>query len=107
MYLGRIVERAGAVSLFRDPLHPYTRGLLRSIPKIDARERERLKSIEGVVPLPLDLPPRCGFCDRCDSAIAGLCECRDVPMVEVHPGHAVRCFLFPQCVEALDRGPGR
>jgi peptide/nickel transport system ATP-binding protein len=101
MYLGRIVERAEAVPLYQDPLHPYTRGLLRSIPKIDARERERLKSIEGTVPLPLDLPPRCGFCDRCELSIPGLCDCRDVPMVEVKPGHAVRCFLFPQCVEAL------
>jgi peptide/nickel transport system ATP-binding protein len=101
MYLGRIVERAEAVPLFQDPLHPYTRGLLRSIPKIDAKERERLQSIEGAVPMPLDLPPRCGFCDRCESAIPGLCNARDVPMVEVKPGHAVRCFLFPQCVEAL------
>jgi peptide/nickel transport system ATP-binding protein len=106
MYLGRIVERAEAVPLYQDPLHPYTRGLLRSIPKIDARERERLKSIEGTVPLPLDLPPRCGFCDRCDSTIPGLCDRRDVPMVEVKPGHAVRCFLFPQCVEALAEARG-
>jgi len=102
MYLGRIVERAAAVPLFEEPLHPYTRGLLRSIPKIDARERERLASIEGTVPLPLDLPPRCGFCDRCESAIAGLCDSRDVPIVEVKPAHAVRCFLYPQCVAALD-----
>jgi len=101
MYLGRIVECAEAVPLFADPMHPYTQGLLRSIPKIDAKERERLASIEGTVPLPLDLPPRCGFCDRCDSAIKGLCDSRNVPIVEVKPGHAVRCFLFPQCVEAL------
>jgi peptide/nickel transport system ATP-binding protein len=101
MYLGKIVERAEAVPLFQDPLHPYTRGLLRSIPKIDAKERERLASIEGTVPLPLDLPPRCGFCDRCGSAIPGLCDSRDVPIVEVKPGHAVRCFLYPECVEAL------
>jgi len=106
MYLGRIVERAAAVPLFADPRHPYTQGLLRSIPKIDARERERLASIEGVVPTPLDLPPRCGFCDRCDRAIPGLCDRRDVPMAEVAPGHAVRCFLFPQCVEALGAGAG-
>jgi peptide/nickel transport system ATP-binding protein len=107
MYLGRIVERAEAVPLFQDPLHPYTRGLLRSIPKIDAREKERLQSIEGVVPIPLDLPPRCGFCDRCDSAIPGLCDSHDVPMVEVKPGHAVRCFLFPQCVAACEAGARR
>jgi len=102
MYLGKIVERSDAVPLFADPLHPYTRGLLRSIPKIDAKEREHLASIEGTVPLPLDLPPRCGFCDRCEAAIPDLCDSRDVPMAEVKPGHAVRCFLHPQCVEALD-----
>jgi peptide/nickel transport system ATP-binding protein len=101
MYLGKIVERSDAVPLFADPLHPYTRGLLRSIPKIDAKEREHLASIEGTVPLPLDLPPRCGFCDRCESSIPGLCDSRDVPMAEVKPGHAVRCFLYPQCVEEL------
>jgi peptide/nickel transport system ATP-binding protein len=104
MYLGRIVERAAAVPLFQDPRHPYTRGLLRSIPKIDAREKERLQSIEGVVPLPLELPPRCGFCDRCESAIQGLCDTFDVPMAEVEPGHAVRCFLYPQCVAARESG---
>jgi len=102
MYLGKIVARSDAVPLFADPLHPYTRGLLRSIPKIDAKEREHLASIEGTVPLPLDLPPRCGFCDRCEAAIPDLCDSRDVPMAEVKPGHAVRCFLHPQCVEALD-----
>ena len=104
MYLGRIVERTAAVPLFQDPLHPYTRGLLRSIPKIDARRKERLQSIEGVVPLPLDLPPRCGFADRCEQAIPGLCASHDVPMAEVRPGHAVRCFLYPQCVAALASG---
>jgi peptide/nickel transport system ATP-binding protein len=100
MYLGKIVESAAAVPLFRRPLHPYTRGLLRSLPKIDARGRERLQSIEGTVPIPLDLPPRCGFSDRCERCIAGLCDRRDVPMAEVEPGHFVRCFLFPRCVEA-------
>ncbi len=102
MYLGKIVERTAAIPLFQDPLHPYTRGLLRSIPKIDAREKERLRSIEGVVPVPLDLPPRCGFCDRCESAIRGLCDTSDVPMAEVRPGHAVRCFLYQECVAARD-----
>ncbi|MCX7031316.1 MAG: ABC transporter ATP-binding protein [Spirochaetes bacterium] len=100
MYLGKIVESAAAVPLFEEPLHPYTRGLLRSIPKIDARQRERLQSIEGVVPLPLDPPPRCGFCDRCVSAMPGLCDSFDVPMVEVKPRHSVRCFLYPEVVAA-------
>jgi peptide/nickel transport system ATP-binding protein len=100
MYLGRIVEQSEVVPLFEEPLHPYTRGLLRSIPKIDARQRDRLASIEGIVPIPLDPPPRCGFCDRCESAIPGLCDSFDVPMVEVRPHHSVRCFLYPEVVAA-------
>ncbi len=104
MYLGKIVERAAVAPLFQDPLHPYTQGLLRSLPKIDGRKKGRLASIEGVVPIPLDLPPRCGFCDRCGSAIPGRCDSFEVPMVEVKPGHAVRCFLYPEVVDALERG---
>jgi peptide/nickel transport system ATP-binding protein len=103
MYLGRVVEHSAVVPLFEEPLHPYTRGLLRSIPKIDARQRERLQSIEGVVPIPLDPPPRCGFSDRCESAIPGLCDSFDVPMVEVRPQHSVRCFLYRQVIEAHER----
>jgi peptide/nickel transport system ATP-binding protein len=107
MYLGKIVERACVVPLFQDPLHPYTQGLLRSLPRIDGRTKDRLDSIEGVVPIPLDLPPRCGFCDRCASVIRGLCDSFDVPMVEVKPGHAVRCFLHPEVVEAHERAETR
>ncbi len=56
------------------------------------------------MPLPLNLRPRCGFCDRCESAITGLCDANDVPMAEVKPGHLVRCFLYPQVAAAHEAG---
>ena len=100
MYLGKIVESGDADTIYYDPKHPYTQGLLKSIPKIGTRTKEKLDSIEGVVPLPLDTPPRCGFFDRCTSMIPGLCDCCDVPIVDLKPGHSVRCFLYPEVVAA-------
>ena len=94
MYLGRDVETADVVNLFHDPLHPYTRALLRSIPKIDAKSRQRLDSIEGVVPDPYSIPRGCPFHPRCRSVIAGLCEHVDPPAYRVEPGRKVRCHLY-------------
>ena len=106
MYLGKVVERASSDDIFYDPLHPYTTGLLRSIPRIGSRGQgkpaSRLASIEGTVPVPLDLPPRCGFHDRCPRMIRGLCDTESVPMAEVSPGHDVRCFLFPEVMAARE-----
>ncbi|MGG6311333.1 ABC transporter ATP-binding protein [Paenibacillus macerans] len=93
MYLGRIVERAPVKELFRNPKHPYTKGLLRSVPRIGSA-KERLASIEGTVPLPLDLPPMCGFYDRCPERIEGVCNRRHVPETTVAADHQVRCFLY-------------
>ncbi|MBW4841412.1 MAG: ABC transporter ATP-binding protein [Paenibacillaceae bacterium] len=93
MYLGRIVERAPVKELFRNPKHPYTRGLLRSVPRI-GNAKTRLASIEGTVPLPLSLPPMCGFYDRCPERIEGICNRRYVPETTVTEGHQVRCFLY-------------
>lgn len=98
MYLGKIVEKAPVDDIFHDPKHPYTKGLLESIPKIGHKSEEELKSIEGVVPVPLDLPPMCGFCDRCEHRIEGLCDTYEVPTAEIKPGHFVRCFLYPEVV---------
>ncbi|MCI3927681.1 ABC transporter ATP-binding protein [Paenibacillus sp. TRM 82003] len=92
MYLGKIVERAPARELFRDPKHPYTQGLLRSIPRLGATI-DRLESIEGGVPVPIGLPPMCGFYERCPSRIEGVCDRREAPETAVAPGHSVRCFL--------------
>jgi len=93
MYLGKIVEHASVREIFNNPKHPYTKGLLQSMPKLGSR-RKRLESIEGTVPLPLDMPPMCGFYERCKDRIPGLCDKRAVPVTHVAPDHAVRCFLY-------------
>ncbi len=99
MYLGRVVEHAATKELFRNPLHPYTRLLLKSIPRMGKAAKQRLEAIEGTVPIPLDPPRQCGFFGRCPDAIAGTCD-QEVPgLVEVSPGHAVRCYLHSEQTE--------
>jgi peptide/nickel transport system ATP-binding protein len=93
MYLGKIVEQATVSEIFHHPKHPYTRGLLNSIPAIGGR-KERLESIEGTVPIPLNLPPMCGFYDRCKDRIPGLCDKRQVPQTQLSANHTVSCFLY-------------
>jgi len=90
MYLGRIVESGSALDIFRDPLHPYTRNLLKSMPVL-GRKTSRLNVISGNVPVPLDPPEECGFRSRCGEARS---ECGDgiPPLIEVRQGHFVRCF---------------
>ncbi|WP_110589467.1 ABC transporter ATP-binding protein [Microbacterium suaedae] len=91
MYLGRIVEHAPVREIFRRPRHPYTRGLLDAIPKLGRGRTARLASIEGTVPQAIDLPPMCGFFDRCPVRIPGLCDARDPEEVRVGDEHTVRC----------------
>ena len=94
MYLGKVVETCDVDSLFYKPMHPYTRALLKSIPTADKQHKGRFDSIRGTVPYPMNLPVECGFCSRCDEKIAGLCDKQYPPMVEVEPGHFVRCFKY-------------
>jgi oligopeptide/dipeptide ABC transporter ATP-binding protein len=93
MYAGRIVERADAATLFRRPGHPYTIGLLASIPKLTV-EQDELPVVEGAVPNPLALPAGCRFHPRCPFADE---ECRreDPALVEIASGHAVACLKAP------------
>jgi len=93
MYAGRVVEQAPVQALFDAPQHPYTIGLLGSIPRLDG-ERTRLASIEGQVPSPLRRPPGCSFADRCPFAFA---KCReDAPvLMEVAPQHRSACWRAP------------
>jgi oligopeptide/dipeptide ABC transporter ATP-binding protein len=93
MYLGRVVERANTVELFRHPLHPYTRRLLNSIPKVGEKSRKKLDTIKGNVPVPMDPPAQCGFFSRCPEAIAGRCDTEIPALVEKENSHFVRCFL--------------
>jgi oligopeptide/dipeptide ABC transporter ATP-binding protein len=93
MYSGRIVEKASADALFADPQHPYTIGLLGSIPRL-SREAERLPAIEGQVPDPLFPPPGCRFAPRCPFATEK-CKREEPPLREVLPSHFARCWYAP------------
>jgi peptide/nickel transport system ATP-binding protein len=96
MYLGRIVERAPVREIFKHPKHPYTKGLLRSIPRIGMGRQERLYAIEGTVPQAIDMPPMCGFADRCTMRIDGVCDTARPRRFEVSPEHEVSCFLHDE-----------
>jgi peptide/nickel transport system ATP-binding protein len=95
MYAGKVVEEASVDELFAAPLHPYTQGLIGSIPRIDrtAGRKARLEAIPGVVPSLLRPPPGCRFAPRCRFART---ECREVvpPLREIAPGHKVACVLY-------------
>jgi peptide/nickel transport system ATP-binding protein/oligopeptide transport system ATP-binding protein len=95
MYAGRIVENGPTEALFEQPLHPYTQGLMASIPKVDqdAPADRMLKTISGIVPSLLDLPPGCAFQERC-AAADGRCRPEPPPVVEVEPGRMVRCWHY-------------
>ncbi|MBQ7358910.1 MAG: ABC transporter ATP-binding protein [Lachnospiraceae bacterium] len=95
MYLGKIVESADSEEIYANPQHPYTRGLIGSVHKIGSKKEERLFSIEGTVPLAMNLPRACGFYDRCDVRIEGLCNKAEPELVEVAPGHKIACFNCP------------
>ena len=94
MYLGRVVEQAPVDAIFHAPRHPYTRALLRSIPRIRARTRERLTPIVGAVPHPYDRPTGCPFHPRCAEFMAGRCDRQAPSLRPVDAHHAVSCFLY-------------
>ncbi|MCY4072040.1 MAG: ABC transporter ATP-binding protein [Chloroflexi bacterium] len=94
MYLGKIVEYGTSRQIFNDPKHPYTKGLLRSIPKFGTTIGKHLATIKGTVPVPLDPPDACPFANRCAEFIAGACDVRMPAAVAVAPGHSVNCVLY-------------
>jgi peptide/nickel transport system ATP-binding protein len=104
MYSGRVVERAPVQELFDHPQHPYTVGLLGSIPRLDV-ERGRLASIEGQVPSALRRPAGCKFADRCPFVIAR-CRAEDPPLREVGVQHASACWRAPLDPRQLLARPG-
>ncbi|EHL99612.1 dipeptide ABC transporter, ATP-binding protein DppD [Acetobacteraceae bacterium AT-5844] len=93
MYAGKVVERTSARALFEDPQHPYTLGLLGSVPRLD-EDRDRLLAIDGAVPPPFAFPEGCRFNPRCPFAIAP-CRTELPPLREVAPGHEVACLRAP------------
>jgi oligopeptide/dipeptide ABC transporter ATP-binding protein len=93
MYLGRIVEAAPVRDIFHDPRHPYTRGLMNSIPSLATTRKDRLIPIKGVVPDPFEVPQGCGFEPRCPHAME-ICTIEFPPRKEVAPGHVAACWLL-------------
>lgn len=95
MYMGKIVESGDVRTIFHRPLHPYTVGLLQSVPKIGRGVKKRLAPIPGSVPDPFSVPKGCAFRPRCLVRKKEACiEAEEVPLVEVEPGHKVRCVLY-------------
>ena len=92
MYLGRVVEQAPVDEIFYAPRHPYTQALLRSIPHIRSKSRERLASIAGFVPHPYNRPPGCPFHPRCGAFMPGVCDRREPDLQQIEAQHAVSCF---------------
>ena len=104
MYTGKIVEESPVEELFARPKHPYTEGLLRSVPKLTAEhvmKLERLETIEGVVPSPTNLPPGCHFAPRCPYRMQRCVE-GEIPLYPAGESVIVRCVLYDPSVLAAD-----
>ena len=98
MYTGKIVEESGVNELFEKPKHPYTQGLLESVPKLTARDlakSSRLQTIDGVVPSPTALPPGCHFAPRCIHRM-DICVRGPIPLFELKGDVKVRCVLYDE-----------
>ncbi len=104
MYTGKIVEQSNVDEIFENPKHPYTQGLLNSVPKLSNPEKAdsvRLSTIEGTVPSPTELPDGCHFAPRCDFKKDG-CEGDEIPLYELADGRKVRCVLYEDEQEKAD-----
>ncbi|HJW78604.1 MAG TPA: oligopeptide/dipeptide ABC transporter ATP-binding protein, partial [Beijerinckiaceae bacterium] len=104
MYAGRKVEEASVEELFARPAHPYTRGLMRAIPRLDldaeeAGRRARLAEIPGIVPVPTKAIPGCAFASRCAFA-SELCAAKAPPLFEQGSGHVAACWHTDRVLEA-------
>ena len=100
MYAGKVVEECDTVDLFREPLHPYTLGLLESIPRLDVGTKEKLHVIEGTVPNLLHLPQGCSFAPRCPKAM-DICRQEAPVLTEVSDGRKGSCWLHSEGKEAV------
>jgi peptide/nickel transport system ATP-binding protein len=94
MYLGDSMEYGPVDAIYHDPRHPYTVGLIGSVPRIRARSREQLEPIAGNVPSLYERPAGCPFHTRCPRVLPGLCDRVEPIPVEVDTGHTVKCHLY-------------
>ena len=92
LYLGRLMEVGPAEVVFAGPHHPYTEALLSAVPSVDGDPPDRIR-LSGELPSAIDLPTGCVFHTRCPRAIKGVCEASEPPLVEVEPGHQMRCHI--------------
>lgn len=95
MYAGHIVETGTTEEIFANPRHPYTVGLMTSIPRLDAKTKEKLQPIRGLPPDLIDLPDMCPFVPRCNYA-REKCEQKNPPLMEVNPGHYSACWFWDE-----------
>jgi len=98
MYAGRVVEHTDITTIFRNPLHPYTHGLLASIPVMGV-VKPRLDTIPGSVPNLINLPPGCKFAPRCLARMEHnlhICTEQEPDLIDIEPGHKVRCWLYQE-----------
>lgn len=93
MYLGKIVESCSVTELFRKPMHPYTNGLLESIPSITDKKRKKLKTIQGTVPSPFKIPRGCGFAPRCSRKM-DICTAEIPELLTSGNNHKTACWLY-------------
>jgi oligopeptide/dipeptide ABC transporter ATP-binding protein len=97
MYMGKVVEQGKVLEIFKDPKHPYTQALLKSIPQLGKKTRgERLASIAGMTPDPFNLPTGCVFHPRCPMFMAGKCDKIVPAWTEVAKGHFASCLLYEE-----------
>lgn len=101
MYAGRIVEEASADELFAEPKHPYTLGLIKSVPRLDKKTKERLYSIPGQPPHLVNLPDACPFHSRCDKAM-DICRSKYPRNTVLPGGHQVKCWLYDEKKELAE-----
>ena len=106
MYLGRIMEVGTTEKIFDGPHHPYTEALLSAVPSVDGEARARIR-LDGEIPSPANPPSGCVFHTRCHRFIAGLCDVTEPPVVEVEPGHLIRCHLPVEELRRLPEPGGR
>jgi oligopeptide/dipeptide ABC transporter ATP-binding protein len=93
MYAGKVAETASVIQLFESPKHPYTQGLLDSIPRLEAPRKSKLNIIKGIVPSLYELPSGCRFRNRCPYAME-ICEEKPSPLIEVGEDHFASCYLY-------------
>ncbi len=99
MYTGKIVEESGVDEIFENPKHPYTKGLLHSVPKLRGKgeaKETRLSTIEGTVPSPTNLPAGCHFAPRCEFCMEGICTNSEIPLYKLENNVKVRCVLYDE-----------